>query len=238
MTDTPAFPGFPQAGLDFLRALAQNNTREWFEPRKDDYKRLLRDPALAFVAAMGARLQTIAPDIRADLRTNGAGSLMRINRDTRFSADKSPYKTELPIMWWEGPGKKTQHPAFGLRIRAAGEADLMTGMFGFDKIMLEAFRAAVADDQTGVELADALADVTGQGYGIVGEHYKRVPSGYDADHPRADLLRYNALYAYLSDIPAAVITTPDLVDVCFEHFRAMAPVHRWLVAVARRAGLQ
>jgi len=232
------FEGFPQAGLDFLRELEQNNTREWFEPRKAEFNRTLRDPALAFIAELGARLQTIAPDIRVDLRTNGGGSLMRFNRDTRFSANKAPYKIELPMLWWEGPGKKMQHPAFGMRVRPVG-VGLMAGMFGFEAALLAAYREAVDHDKLGPELAALVADVRGQGYIIEGEHYKRVPRGFAADHPRADLLRHNALYAALADdIPPAIVTTPELVEVCFEHCRAMAPVQQWLVKIARRADLQ
>lgn len=238
MTTPHRFEGFPQAGLDFLRELEQHNTREWFEPRKAEFNRTLRDPAVAFIAALGERLLTISPDIRVDLRTNGGGSLMRFNRDTRFSANKAPYKTELPMMWWEGPGKKMQHPAFGLRVRPVG-VGMMAGMFGFEAAMLAAYREAVDHDKLGRELAALLDAVRGQGYGIVGEHYKRVPRGFDADHPRADLLRYNALYAALADdIPPAIVATPELVDVCFEHCRAMAPVQQWLVKIQRRADLQ
>jgi uncharacterized protein (DUF2461 family) len=71
-------------------------------------------------------------------------------------------------------------------------------------------------------------------YDIGGEHYKRVPRGFDSEHERANLLRYAALFAYSPQIEESVVTSPDLVEVCFEHFRHMAPIHHWLVKVHRR----
>ncbi len=240
MTTPTPFPGFPQAGLDFLAELAAHNTREWFAPRKQDYIRLLRDPALAFVAAIGTRLQTLAPHVRVDLRTNGGGSLMRINRDTRFSKDKSPYKIELPMMLWEGPGRKMEHPGFGIRLRPVG-LGIMAGMFGFNKDMLTAYREAVDDPELGAELVALRDTVLASGaYRLNETHYKRVPRGFDADHPRAELLRHNGLWIGMdegTDIPPEIVTTPDVVDVAFGVCERIAPVQRWLVKVAQKAGL-
>lgn len=107
-----SFNGFPEAGLQFLADLRDNNDRAWFNPRKAQFKRDLQTHAIAFVEALGARLQSISPGINFDTRTNGAGSLMRIYRDTRFSNDKTPYKTNIGIVFWEGAGKKTEVPGF------------------------------------------------------------------------------------------------------------------------------
>ena len=228
------FVGFSAAGIEFLNNLRSNNNKAWFDAHKDDYIKFLRNPATIFVAAMGEKLQTIAPEIRFDTRTNGSGSLMRINRDTRFSEDKAPYKTNIAMMFWEGPGKKMEHPGFGMQI-GIDEAGLMAGVFGFSKPMLTAYREAVADDKMGKKLQAALDAVRNAGdYTINGEHYKRVPRGYDSDHPRADLLRYAGLWASSPPIPVEVVTRPEFLDTCFEHFRNMAPIQRWLVDVEAR----
>jgi len=102
------FSGFPEEGLQFLTDLGQNNDRDWFDARKQTYTDTIVSPALAFVEALGERLQIISPHIQYDTRTNGAGSLMRIYRDTRFSADKRPYKTWVGIRFWEGGRKARQ----------------------------------------------------------------------------------------------------------------------------------
>jgi uncharacterized protein (TIGR02453 family) len=231
MSDVP-FTSFPPQTLQFYRQLEQNNNRQWFTAHKQDYTDYVQVPALAFIPAMGARLQTIVPGIIADTRTNGAGSLMRIYRDIRFSPDKTPYKTNLGIVFWEGPGKKGDNPGFYFHVAPYG-CGFYSGMYGFDKAALEAYRAAVADEGLGSELVDLLDRLQSAGYTIGGEHYKRVPRGFDPDHPRADLLKFNTLYASITDLNPELITQPDFMDTAFGHWQAMAPLHRWLVETVR-----
>jgi uncharacterized protein (TIGR02453 family) len=226
------FEGFPAEGLRFLAELAANNNRDWFEAHKATYQDCLLQPAVTFVAALGERLQTISDGICFDTRANGSGSLMRIYRDTRFSEDKTPYKTNISALFWEGSGKKTELPAFGFQLEA-DNIGLMAGLFGFPKPLLEAYRRAVVDETTGKALVEAMAQVREAGsYDIFGEHYKRVPSGYPVDHPRADLLRYNGLYAHPPRIMGDILTRPELVETCFKHFQQMAPIQRWLVSMS------
>ena len=187
-------------------------------------------PAQAFVAALGERLQALDPAIVVDTRTNGSGVLMRFNRDTRFSKDKSPYKTNISGMFGNGQGKKAEQPAYGFQMWA-GSMELMAGMFRFTKAQLNAYRTAVADDASGTELVDILRVLGEAGeYHLHGEHYKRVPTGYDAQHPRAGLLRYAGLYAYPTALDGQYLTSPQLVEISMDHFTAMAPVYDWLAA--------
>jgi uncharacterized protein (TIGR02453 family) len=226
-----AFTGFPPDRLAFLADLAVHNEQAWFAAHKQAYQATLLEPAQAFVSALGERLQTLAPGIHVDPRSDGRGTLMRLARDTRFSDDKTPYKIELSGLFWEGDGQKTACPAFGFRLQVDG-MDLMAGMFTFAKDALQAFRAAVADEQQGSELAriiDSLRATTG--YAVQGAYYKRVPAGYDPSHPRADLLRYQGLYVHPPRLDVDVVCSATLVDRCVEHFRTMAPVQRWLVKV-------
>lgn len=226
-----AFQGFPEAGLNFLVELAEHNSREWFEAHKDVYTSALQEPALALIEDVGERLQFISPAIRYDTRTNGSGSLMRINRDTRFSKDKSPYKDNLSLMFWEGDGKKTEEPAFGMRILDR-EGGLIAGMFGFDKTMLEAYRQAVLDEKMGEELNQIIHSLMATGYEVLGgDVYKSVPRGYPAEHPRAEYLKYRGLYARSADIPTSTLASPALVDEVMQHFQKMAPLQQWLVRV-------
>lgn len=226
-----SFNGFPKDGLRFLDDLAVNNNREWFETNKKTFVDTLQKPALDFVVAVGDRLKTLVPDLRYDTSTNGSGSLMRINRDTRFSADKTPYKTNVSGMWWAGAGKKTQVPAFGFQINSEG-LRLMTGIFAFDKTQMTAYRAAVADDKRGGELAKILNGLTKTGaYSVNGKHYKKVPSGFAADHPRAELLMYNGLWVSPALISVEQAMSPEVVDVAFGHLKNMAPVQAWLLKV-------
>lgn len=227
MTDPSTFTGFPAAGLQFLRDLEANNNRDWFEANKSTYQEALLEPALAFVAVVGQRLQAIDPTIQYDLRTNGQGTLMRIYRDVRFSEDKSPYKTNISGLWTDGLGKKNDRPAFGFQMTASG-MELMAGKFNFSKSELDAYRAAVTGDKAGPALESAVAALTASGaYEMNGQTYKRVPRGYDNDHPRADLLRYSGLWAHPLQ-PMTELTSPALVDITFDQFEDMAPIYSWL----------
>ncbi|MGB3717065.1 MAG: DUF2461 domain-containing protein, partial [Candidatus Promineifilaceae bacterium] len=231
-----SFTGFPQEGLKFLAGLVENNDRDWFAENKQVYLDNIVDPAVAFVETMGGRLQFISPHIQYDTRTNGQGSLMRIYRDVRFSKDKSPYKSWVGIRFWEGAGKKGDCPGFFLWFEAAASG-FYTGMYGFPKKLLKAYREAVVDDELGAELESAIAAVrTAGAYEIGGEHYKKVPRGFDPDHPRADLLKYNAIYASSPRIELNHLTSPGLVDICMDHSENTAPLHRWLVKVNQILG--
>ncbi|MCY4061107.1 MAG: DUF2461 domain-containing protein [Chloroflexi bacterium] len=229
------FPGFPPETQQFLRELRENNTREWFAANKGRYEEFVKAPAVHWVTAMGARLKSIEGEIVIDTRTNGSGSLMRAARDTRFSKDKSPYKVNVAMMWWRGSGKKMQHPGFGMQI-TPDDAGLMVGMFHFAKPMLDAYRQAVLDEALGADLVSMADSIHAAGYQLSGSHYKTAPRGFDKNHPRVEWLRYNNLHAGTHDIPPNVITTPRLIDVCFEHFSKLAPILRWLVRVQERFG--
>jgi uncharacterized protein (TIGR02453 family) len=232
MSEAPDFSGFLQEGLRFLTELKEHNTREWFEANKDTYRDHVLAPAQDLVFALGERLKGLSPGIAYDTAANGSGSILRIYRDLRFSRDKRPYNTHVRLVFWEGRRKKMENPSFFVRIGPDG-VGVYAGIHVFQKTFLAAYRDAVVDDLLGADLEAAIETVRGAGdYTVGGEHYKRVPRGYDADHPRAGLLRYNGLWAHTTaPIDPAVIVTPELVEVCLEHCRNMAPLHRWLVVV-------
>ncbi len=234
MTDRApvSFAGYPQQALDFLVGLAANNNREWFNARKMIFQEQVQKPSQQFVAELGTRLKTILPGIAYDATLSGSGSVMRIYRDIRFSKDKTPYNTKLRFQFWQGPSKKASYSGFYVRIEPAG-AEVFAGQHEFDRPTLAAYRDAVVDEQLGAALQGVIDAVRNAGdCGIGGSHYRRVPHGYKKDHPRAKLLLYNGLYAYSQRIDPAYLTSPELVDVCFEHCKNMAPIHQWLVRLA------
>jgi uncharacterized protein (TIGR02453 family) len=224
------FEGFPADTLAFLSELSENNEKTWFDANKQRYRNDVIANVPAFVATLGERLQDgISPGIVYDTRTNGAGSMMRIYRDVRFSRDKTPYKTNIAFAFWEGQRKKMENPSFGFQFGTSGTG-LYGGVWGFPKDMIDKYRAAVLDDKLGPELEAVIAEVEAAGdYTISGDLYKRVPRGYDTDHPRAELLKYKGLHASSSQFDIQIVTTPELVDVCYEQCKAMAPLQQWLV---------
>src|SRR5438067_399991 len=92
------FVGFDRGAVDFLANLMLHNSREWFQAHRAEYDQLVLEPARELVSEMGQVLKKIGSDIHAEPKVHG--SIMAINRDTRFSADKTPYKTYLDLWFW------------------------------------------------------------------------------------------------------------------------------------------
>lgn len=226
------FQGFSEKTEAFWRGLTANNNKQWFDEHRDDYEEQVLAPARLFVEAMGKRLGKIAPQVQAIPKVNQ--SLFRINRDVRFSADKSPYKTHMGIWMWEGEAKRMECSGFYFHLEP-GMVMLGCGMYMIPRPLLDAFRAEVADPKRGPALARAVNQLQKAGYGIGTRHYKRVPRGYPADHPRAELLRHNGLTARFDSKVPKEFHSAELVDWCMAHYQAMAPLHRWLLAFTQRA---
>lgn len=226
------FKGFPKEGLKFLADLKANNNRDWFQENKHIFEQCLVSPSQAFVEALGPRLKIFSVGLAYDSRKDGRGSIMRIYRDIRFSKDKTPYYTYMRFHFWEGANKK-ENPGVFIRLDEKG-AGVHLGMFMFPKDFLNAYRDAVLDDKLGLQLVDVLEKLREAGaYEISSPHYKRVPRGYDAHHPRAKLLRQNTLYVSSPTIKKAVLTKPDFIDVCLDHVALMIPLHHWLLKVSK-----
>jgi len=227
---TTAFAGFPREGLDFLARIAADNTRTYFDAHRATYEGALLAPAKAFVAALGDELHArVSPGLRAEPRVNG--SILRINRDTRFSADKRPYKEHLDLWFWEGDGPSRERPGLFIRLRPE-TVQLGAGLHRLEPGPLAAFRAAVDDERTGTALEAAIGEaLTLRGAAVGGPEYKRVPRGYDAAHPRAELLRRGALHVSGEwKLPRAV-SSARFTGWAADRLERLAPVERWLTAV-------
>jgi uncharacterized protein (TIGR02453 family) len=216
---------FPAETAAFLTDLARNNSREWFEANRDRYENGYVGPGRAFVEEMGPRLQAISPAVHADPKING--SISRINRDTRFSADKTPYKDHLDLWFWHGDKRGWEQPGFYLRVTAK-KLFLGSGMHVLNKELIGKYRDAVVDEWSGAALEAAAAKVLAAGpYEVGGATRKKVPRGYDADHKRAAYLLHDGLYAGL-ELPFAAATATNFADVAEAHFAATWPIGRWL----------
>jgi uncharacterized protein (TIGR02453 family) len=140
-------PPFEGELFAFLRELRQHNDRNWFEAYKPRYETAVRIPALAFIEAMGPRLATISPHFRALAKKSG-GSLMRVYRDTRFSKDKTPYKTNVGIQFRHEAGRDVHCPGFYLHLEP-GRCFLGAGIWRPDSKALRAIRDFIADNPGG-----------------------------------------------------------------------------------------
>jgi uncharacterized protein (TIGR02453 family) len=221
-----AFAGFPPQTRAFLRDLAAHNEKPWFDAHRDDYERWWLAPAREFVEAIGPELAKLAPDVRAEPKING--SISRINRDVRFSADKRPYKDHLDFWFWEGPERRAA--VSGVFGRLTPETFAVgVGAHGFDPQLLKRYREAVVDERTGPALVSAVKAVEDAGLEVLGERYSRPPAGFKADGETARLLRHAAIWT-VEEAPAdAVAESPTIVEHAMAYWRAALPIHRWLV---------
>jgi uncharacterized protein (TIGR02453 family) len=227
VTNAKPFAGFTKETVRFFNGLKKNNTKEWFEANRTLYDEHVMAPARAFVVAMGERLRSISPKIIAVPLVNK--SIFRINRDTRFSADPSPYKTNLGLYFWEGLRPRMESSGFYFHLEPP-EMWLGVGLYMFTDALMTRFRRAAVHPESGPELSQIVEELSAlPGVGLGGQHYKRVPVGYDPEHPNAELLKHNGLYSgYDMRIPDEFFS-PRLVEYCFERFEAVAPLHRWIV---------
>ncbi len=223
-----AFDGFPRETVRFLAGLSRNNEKAWFEAHRADYQASFLEPAIAFVEALAPRLRKIDKDVKAEPRVNG--SIMRINRDVRFAKDKSPYKDHLDLWFWSGKDKGWDSPGFFFRLTPT-RLMLGAGMHGFMPPVLARYRKAVLDDKKGAALVKVAAKVTGAGYDLGGETYKKPPRGVADDHPRAALLKHSGLHAGWEGKHPRELSSPALIDFVAKHYAAVAPLNAWLRAM-------
>lgn len=147
MSVADTFTGFPPAGIAFLAGLAADNARTYFNAHRGTYANDVAAPLRALVTDVGERLRDQAvPDLCFEPSTGK--SLFRINRDTRFSADKTPYHPWVDAIWWARPGDARHAPAFILRL-SAGYLIAGAGIMGLRDTGLGRYRAAVAGDSSG-----------------------------------------------------------------------------------------
>lgn len=210
------FTGFAPTVIPFLMELAGNNEREWFKANEGRYASLIREPALAFVRAMAEPLRGLSEHLVADDRKVG-GSLMRIFRDTRFSKDKTPYKTNVGIQFRHGAGKDVHAPGVYVHI-SPEEVFLGFGMWQPPPEELHKLREAVAAKWPAWEAL--LADPALAGWEQFGEPLKRVPKGFDAAHPGAAELRRTSFIAS-QPLPIEVLESADAPQQIGERLKPM-----------------
>lgn len=236
MTDAPRPPArFTPAAIQFLTDLAAHNDRAWFGPRKADYERLLKEPMEALCAALADRFASRGIPLVADPKR----SPFRIYRDTRFSRDKSPYKTNLAASFpWVDPdgGAGEGIDAGGHRIGAyfsfqPGEMYAGGGMWRPEKPRLAALRRALVETPDLVRQAiEEPAFVAWFGGVLTHDALRRIPVGYPRDHPLADMFRWKDLVfgRRLSDDD---VCSPDLPDVLADGFATAIPLFRFLATL-------
>ena len=223
------FRGFPPETLKFLRQLKRNNNREWFQGHKAIYEEKVKQPMVELVTALGGAMQGFAPELVTDPKR----AIFRIYRDTRFSPDKTPYKTHIAAHFT--PSGVAKNIGAGLYFHVDTEEVLVAGgVYMPQSPALRLIRNHVASH------ADELRRILGNPEfkklygGLQGEQLTRAPKGFSPDHPALDLLRYKHFVAWF-ERPAAFAETPGLFVLVLEGFVALMPLIRYLNAALRVA---
>ncbi|GAB3133038.1 DUF2461 domain-containing protein [Tsukamurella serpentis] len=204
-----SFTGFPEAALDFYDDLEADNSKVFWEANKATYASAVAGPMTALTEELAAEF--------------GTAKIFRPYRDVRFSKDKTPYKTHQGAFVAVGPatGYYVQIGAAGVRVGA--------GFYEASSTRLAAFRQAIDNDLSGPALEQIVAALRRGGWEIGGDTLKTSPRGWDAGHPRIDLLRHRSLTVMRDYGFGAIIGSPKLVPQIRKHWRQTAPLLDWLV---------
>lgn len=196
--------------ISFLRDLSDNNSRDWFNDNRKRYE-VARDNWKSFAADLVDAMSHV------DLITDH--KIWRINRDIRFSHDKTPYNTHLSL----GLTRKKPQLRGGYYLRIMGAGSIVAGgFFGPDKDDLKRIRAAIATDDTALRAALADPRLVSTYGSLQGAAVKTAPKGYSKDHPAIDLLRYKQ-HLLQRQLTLAEVSSPDLIPNLVHDYQAMRP---------------
>lgn len=203
MTSTTTFTGVPDEALEFYEGLEADNSKTYWTEHKPIYEKSVREPIVALC-------EQLAPEF-------GDVHLFRPYRDVRFAKDKSPYKTR------QGATVGSHY----LHISAAG-LFVATGYYRMASDQVVKFRSAIDQARTGNDLKKRIAAIRDKGYVVEGDALKTQPRGYDADHPRIELLRFRNLVGWQELGAPDWLTTPEAVTHVATAWRDLTPLQKWL----------
>jgi uncharacterized protein (TIGR02453 family) len=219
--------GLSRDSYKFLAELRANNDRGWFLANKGRAEELLLEPGRELVAELGALLRPVRPDIIADPRTDR--SLYRLNRDTRFSRDKTPYKEHLALWCWEGQEGRLECPGFYFHFTPDGWG-WSVGCYRFSERGLAGWRSALLDAKKGAALRRLTAEMEKDGISFNPPELKRCPAGFDPAQPMAAFLRHKGFFTWNEEPGHPEELFGDgRAEFLFDHFKRGFKLHDWLV---------
>lgn len=224
MSASAPFAGFGADTIGFIEDLRFHNERDWFQANKERYEAQWLAPAMAFIEDMAPRLEKVAPHMTAVPKKTG-GSLMRIYRDTRFSKDKTPYKTNIGLHFRHAAGKDVHAPGLYVHIEP-GEHFLGCGLWRPASEPLRAIRQRIVDKPDAWRAATSGKAFT-RHWKIGGESLKRAPKGFDPEHPLIDDLKRKDFTAGI-ELTDADVATAQFAATAEQRFAEAAPFMRFL----------
>lgn len=210
----------------YLADLEAQNSKDWFEANRARYETHWKTAGLDLIEELGPQMAALDPPLVAEPRLNG--SLRRINRDVRFSKDKSPYNARLHLVFWAG-GQPTRWAGMHIVLNPLG-VGYGAGAYGFDAATLKRYRDQALVPARRAALLDALRSAAEVGSTLGEPDLVRLPKGYDATGEAARLLRYKSVVArtHGTEAEPGVVIGPKAADWVLKVTRAHLPLLRWL----------
>ena len=219
------FNGFKKEALEFLEEIKHNNNKIWFEENRHRWKEVILEPNIAYIEEMGEHLIALVPNIKAIPKVSG--SLFKIYRDVRFSKDKTPIKTKIGLMFWQGNTHRMQSASFYMQYTSS-EVLLASGIRTFKKDLLQAYREYIKIEKNAQELDSILKDLSCKGIKISPTYYKRYPLGFKKEDDLAYLSLYNCLFAYKTHKPNKTFFSKKIITSNYKFYEECLPLHNWL----------
>jgi len=220
----PQFPGFSPEALQFFRNLSRHNNRDWFQPRKAIFDEQVKQPMRNLVEALNAGMKSFAPEYATDPDK----AIYRIYRDTRFSKDKTPYKDHIGASFYRRGTGPHKYGGFYVQI-SHKEVAVGGGVYMPEPDVLLAIRTHIAENHQKLRKILAVPAIRRTLGEMQGDQLSRVPKGFAADHPAADLLRFKSFFLY-TQLDTELATTPQFFTETITRFRTMKPFLDFLTA--------
>ena len=220
-----SFLGFADANAKFFRLLEKHQDRAWFQAHKQEFETGFQAPMKELLAEVRAGIDRTYRHCDLD-----QPKLFRIFRDVRFAKDKSPYKTHVSgVIPITRRGNVTEVP-MALYVQVGQPNSFAAaGQYMMDPRSLERYRSAVADQERGKELTKLLTALTKKGFLVRSyDTYKRMPKGYQADHPRAEHLLRKGLTVGFPELPKGILASPKFSHWLVSQAKLAAPLVEWL----------
>ena len=220
----PPFTGFSKELFRFLDELAANNDRDWFAENRERYEKLYVEPSLAYIHAMQQKLGSISSQMVGTTK-RGGGALMRIYRDTRFSKDKTPYKTNVGLSFRHQRLTDIHAPGFYVHV-ATDECLIAAGVWMPPREALQLIRQAIDEDRPAWK--KVIKDKKfNEFFSLSGESLKTAPRGFTVDHPLIEDLRRTS-YCGVVKVKRAEVVRADFVGRSIDLFKQSRPLMKFL----------
>ncbi len=223
-----SFNGFSKKGIEFLKELEKNNTKEWFELHRHIWQKEIKDVSSSFVLEMGETLQILLPEINFEPKVGK--SLFKIYRDVRFSKDKTPIKSKIGHIFWQGTTHKMQSSSFYIHYNK-NSYFIASGIRSFKPELLKKYRQYIMIDSHAKELDGILKDIKSKGYDLPEFGFKRVPKNFDKESKLSYLSKYKSMFAYKEFPIDDIFFSEKIIDRCFKIYQDLFQLQQFVYKI-------